>query len=108
MERGSDRNDAKSLKSHEICVNEATVSCPVQTILLSCRIIIYTVRYETPHCRHRSSRVLIAGTNRDLPDAVKDGRFRDDLLARINLWTFTLPGLTDRREDISPNLDYEL
>jgi len=51
---------------------------------------------------------LIAGTNRDLPDAVKDGRFRDDLLARINLWTFTLPGLTDRREDISPNLDYEL
>jgi transcriptional regulatory protein RtcR len=51
---------------------------------------------------------LIAGTNRDLPDAVKEGRFRDDLLARINLWTFTLPGLTDRREDISPNLDYEL
>jgi transcriptional regulatory protein RtcR len=51
---------------------------------------------------------LIAGTNRDLPDAVKEGRFRDDLLARINLWTFTLPGLTDRREDIEPNLDYEL
>jgi transcriptional regulatory protein RtcR len=43
-----------------------------------------------------------------LPDAVREGRFRDDLLARINLWTFTLPGLTDRREDISPNLDYEL
>ena len=31
---------------------------------------------------------LIAGTNRDLAEAVKDGRFRDDLLARINLWTF--------------------
>jgi transcriptional regulatory protein RtcR len=51
---------------------------------------------------------LIAGTNRDLVDAVKEGRFRDDLLARINLWTFSLPGLTDRREDIAPNLDYEL
>jgi transcriptional regulatory protein RtcR len=51
---------------------------------------------------------LIAGTNRDLADAVKEGRFRDDLLARINLWTFSLPGLTDRREDIAPNLDYEL
>src|SRR3989454_1022522 len=37
---------------------------------------------------------LIAGTNRDLAEAVKEGRFRDDLLARINLWTFSLPGLT--------------
>jgi len=51
---------------------------------------------------------LIAGTNRDLAGAVKDGRFRDDLLARINLWTFRLPALSDRREDIPPNVDYEL
>jgi len=29
-------------------------------------------------------------------------------LARINLWTFRLPGLAERREDIEPNLDYEL
>ena len=51
---------------------------------------------------------LIAGTNRDLAQAVREGRFRDDLLARINLWTFRLPGLAERREDIEPNLDYEL
>ncbi|MCC7373754.1 MAG: sigma 54-interacting transcriptional regulator [Verrucomicrobiales bacterium] len=51
---------------------------------------------------------LIAGTNRDLPSAVEDGRFREDLLARINLWTFRLPGLAERPEDIEPNLDYEL
>lgn len=51
---------------------------------------------------------LIAGTNRDLADAVKTGRFRDDLLARINLWTFQLPALTERREDIEPNVEYEL
>jgi transcriptional regulatory protein RtcR len=51
---------------------------------------------------------LIAGTNRDLAEAVAEGRFREDLLARINLWTFRLPGLVERREDIEPNVDYEL
>ena len=48
---------------------------------------------------------LICGTNRDLTDPAK---FRQDLLSRINLWSFKLPGLVDRREDIEPNLDYEL
>lgn len=51
---------------------------------------------------------LIAGTNRDLQAAVRDGRFREDLLARINLWTFQLPALRDRHEDIEPNLEFEL
>jgi len=51
---------------------------------------------------------LLAGTNRVLAQAVSEGRFREDLLARINLWTFELPGLRDRPEDIEPNLDYEL
>ena len=51
---------------------------------------------------------LIAGTNRDLQIAVRDGRFREDLLARTNLWTFRLPSLCQRPEDIEPNLDYEL
>ncbi len=51
---------------------------------------------------------LIAGTNRDLADRVASGRFREDLLARINLWTFLLPGLRDRREDIETNLEFEL
>jgi transcriptional regulatory protein RtcR len=51
---------------------------------------------------------LIAGTNRDLHDAVAQGRFREDLLARLNLWTYHLPGLAERAEDIEPNLDFEL
>jgi transcriptional regulatory protein RtcR len=55
-----------------------------------------------------SSFQLICGTNRNLQADVAAGRFREDLLARINLWTFRLPGLHDRVEDIPPNLQYEL
>ena len=51
---------------------------------------------------------LIAGTNRDLWRAIQSGSFREDLLARINLWTFQLPALRDRPEDIEPNVTYEL
>jgi transcriptional regulatory protein RtcR len=51
---------------------------------------------------------LIAGTNRDLREAVANGRFREDLMARIHLWTFALPALSQRREDIAPNLEYEM
>ncbi|ESP92472.1 MULTISPECIES: RNA repair transcriptional activator RtcR [Pseudoalteromonas] len=51
---------------------------------------------------------LIAGTNRDLKANVESGSFREDLLARINLWTYQLPALKDRREDIDANIDFEL
>jgi transcriptional regulatory protein RtcR len=51
---------------------------------------------------------LIAGTNRDLRESVASVRFREDLLARIHLWTFELPALKQRREDIAPNLEFEL
>jgi transcriptional regulatory protein RtcR len=52
----------------------------------------------------RSDFQLIAGTIA----TVREGKFREDLLARINLWTFLLPGLKNRSEDIEPNLDFEL
>lgn len=51
---------------------------------------------------------LLAGTNRDLAADVAAGRFRADLLARINVWHFKLPGLAERPEDIEPNLDFEM
>lgn len=51
---------------------------------------------------------LICGTNADLESAAESGKFRRDLLERINLWSFRLPGLADRREDIEPNIEYEI
>ncbi|HGP0982093.1 TPA: RNA repair transcriptional activator RtcR [Klebsiella aerogenes] len=56
----------------------------------------------------RSDFQLIAGTHRDMRQWVADGRFREDLYARINMWSFALPGLAQRREDIAPNIEYEL
>jgi transcriptional regulatory protein RtcR len=51
---------------------------------------------------------LIAGTNRNLKQEIEKGSFREDLLARINLWTYELPALKDRKEDIPVNVDYEI
>ena len=51
---------------------------------------------------------LICGSNRPLEHLAATGKFREDLLARINIWSFRLPGLAERAEDIEPNLDYEL
>ena len=56
----------------------------------------------------RSDFQLLAGTNRDLRQRVRQGAFREDLLARIDLWAFELPALRDRPEDLEPNLDHEL
>jgi len=56
----------------------------------------------------RSDFQLIAGTHRDLRQDVAAGQFREDLFARINLWTYELPSLAQRPEDIEPNIDYLL
>lgn len=51
---------------------------------------------------------LIAGTHRNLFEQVRQGLFREDLLARINLWTYELPSLKERIEDLEPNIEHEL
>ena len=44
---------------------------------------------------------VIAATNVDLPTAVKNGKFREDLYYRINTIPISIPALRDRKEDIS-------
>lgn len=51
---------------------------------------------------------IICATNQDLEQEVKAGRFREDLLYRINTVTLYLPPLAERRSDIAALVNYFL
>ena len=51
--------------------------------------------------RHTNARIL-AATNKNLEDEVKNGRFREDLFYRLNVVELNVPPLRERREDIMP------
>jgi len=57
-------------------------------------------RVGDPVTRRANARI-IAATNRDLGEMVRSGRFREDLLYRLNVITLSMPPLRERSEDIA-------
>ncbi len=51
---------------------------------------------------------IIAATNQNLVELVRNGKFREDLYYRLNVITIHLPPLRDRKEDIPLLVDYFL
>jgi len=49
---------------------------------------------------------LISATNKNLPQAIKEKQFRDDLFYRLNTITIEIPPLRERKEDISDMINF--
>jgi len=43
---------------------------------------------------------FIAATNKNLPEMIKQGKFREDLYFRLNVFPINIPALRDRKEDL--------
>jgi transcriptional regulator of acetoin/glycerol metabolism len=66
---------------------------------------IYRIGETTPR---KISIKLIAATNRNLREAVADGRFRMDLFYRVSVTSIHIPPLRERKEDIPTLVEYFL
>lgn len=49
---------------------------------------------------------LIAATNRNLEQEIKNGKFREDLFYRLSVFSINIPPLRERQEDIEPLANY--
>ncbi|MGE5357570.1 MAG: sigma-54 interaction domain-containing protein [Bacteroidales bacterium] len=62
-------------------------------------------RVGAPQVRHTVDVRVIAATNRDLREQVREGAFREDLFYRLDVLSLHVPALRERREDVRPLLE---
>lgn len=105
---GSDRNRIglfESAHGGDLFLDElATLPMQAQTALLRVLQNGEFSRIGSTEVKKVKVRV-IAATNEDLDLAVQEGRFREDLLARIRGISIHIPPLCERRDDIRPIID---
>ena len=82
-----------------------TMSYELQSLLL--RVLQENTYTPIGSGRERTADVrVIAATNEDLPKAIKEGRFREDLYHRLNEFEIRQPSLAECPEDILPLAEF--
>lgn len=112
QEKGTvDNNQSKKLGKFEIA-NEGTLFFDeISDMSLSSQAKILRVLQEQHFQRLGGTRTIevkvrvIAATNKDLEEEIKEGRFREDLYFRLNVIPIHVPPLRQRLEDIPPLVD---
>lgn len=89
------RADGGTLFLDEVCACPPDVQSRFLRVLEESRL----QRLGDPKWRHFDVRIISA-TNEDVTAAIAEGRFREDLLYRLNTLTLDLPPLRARREDL--------
>ena len=89
-----------------VFLDEITETSPAFQVKLLRAVQEGEVRRVGSNQTHRLDVRVIAATNRDAEEEVREGRFRQDLLYRLNAVTIHLPPLRERREDVRPLANY--